>query len=29
VALHAEPGARSVQWAISRVSMPAPSGETD
>ena len=29
VALHAEAGARSVQWAISRVSMPAPSGETD
>lgn len=29
VALHAEVGARSVQWAISRVSMPAPGGETD
>jgi uncharacterized heparinase superfamily protein len=28
VALHAEPGATSIQWAISRVSMPAPvSGE--
>jgi uncharacterized heparinase superfamily protein len=24
VALHAEPGASSVQWAISRVSLPAP-----
>jgi hypothetical protein len=23
VALHAEPGATSVQWAISRVSLPA------
>lgn len=26
VALHAEPGASSVQWAISRVSMPGTSG---
>jgi uncharacterized heparinase superfamily protein len=29
VTLHAEVGSRSVQWAISRVSMPAPGGETD
>jgi len=27
VALHAEPGARIVQWAISRLTLPAPGGE--